>query len=202
MKKILLLFLFFQYFQFSYGQISSIKKQLKELYFEIGFPSSKYDIRKMLNSSNNFSFVSENSIEDSDVISAWFEKNYKLSYVNKSKERVFDYWFNKGTDKNYCVGIALRYYPEDISSCTKQFNEAIGFFKGISYKSYQRPIIKDGIKIGEFYSFSSSKKSDENMKSYLIISMEYKTLGETENMSASDRMRYSFSIGYFVNNLY
>jgi hypothetical protein len=202
MKKIILLLLFCQCIQFSYGQISSIKKQLKELYFEIGFPSSKYDIRKMLNSSNNFSDISEINIEEDDIFSAYFDKNFKLSYVNKSIERKFDYVFNKGTDNNFCVGLVLRYYPEDISSCTKQFNEAIGFFKGISYKSYQRSIIEDGIKLGETYSFYSSKKSDENSKSYLIISMEYRALGEIRNKSESDKMRYSFSIGYYVNNLY
>src|SRR5450759_645273 len=108
------------------GQIASIKKNLKELYYEISFPTSKYDLRKMLNSNDNFSNIFERNQDSKyDIIDGDFSKNYKLSYLSRAKARQFDFWFYKGTDKNFCAGLELHYSPENVEEGSKQYNELV-----------------------------------------------------------------------------
>lgn len=113
--------------QLAYGQISSIRKNIKELYFEIDFPISKYDLRKKIHSNENFYNISESKYEKSDVIMGDFTQNYKLSYT-RNADRFIVFWYEDGSDENYCTSIELDYNFKNIAEATKQFNEIIGFF--------------------------------------------------------------------------
>jgi len=177
------------------GQISSIKKNLKELYYEISFPTTKYDLRKMINSSDNFSNISENNLESKyDIIHANLTTNYKLSYISRAKVRQLDFWFYQGTDKNYCAGLEFQYSQENVEEATKQYNELVSFFKGYSFKSDQDPVIVNELKVGDSYYFYSSSNSFQNNEPYLIVSMRFVEL--------KDRKYYSISAGYYINNFY
>ena len=100
-KKILLLILITGVNHLCLGQIIKIKKELNEIFFELSTPSTKYDVRKKLHSTDNFSELSENSNEKYDILNAEFKTNYKLSYLNNSVRRVASFWFNRGTDINF-----------------------------------------------------------------------------------------------------
>ncbi len=177
------------------GQISSIKKNLKELFYEINFPTTKYDLRKMINSNENFSnFFEANPDNKYDIFHAAFSKNYKLSYISKAKDRQFDYWFYEGTDKNYCVGLVLKYSPENVEECSKQYNELAGFFKGFSFKTEQIPFLVEETKVGDLLYLYSSTKSYHDNNPYLIISMRYVEF-ETGKF-------YSTNVAYYINSLY
>lgn len=148
MKKLFFTIAFISSCQFG---ISQIKSQLKEILFGLSIPSSKYDTRKVLHSTDNYSKIIEYSFEKYDIISADFKDNYKLSFLGTSSERTASFWFNKGTDINFAFGFTLRYLPHYVDDCTKQYNEVMSFFKTISYKASNEPWVDNGVKRGEWY---------------------------------------------------
>lgn len=192
MKKTVVLILLCIYAISSSAQISAIKKQLCELYFEISFPSSKYEIRKLMNS-DNFTTFSEVSFEK-DVLTALFKDNYKLQYYKTSNHRSFDYWFQKNSDVNYCVGLELRFLEVDESFANKQYYELISFFKDISYKT---TIVGDeitGTDAEQYYYFYSSASAVQKKLSYLIVTIKYIPFKELAS--------YAVSTSYYPSHLF
>jgi hypothetical protein len=194
MKKFSILLSLIVTFQLGFGQISAIKKNLKELYFEISIPTTKYDLRKLLNSNENFKNINEHTINKRESISVNFNKNNKLSYTGNSVERQFDFWFYKESDINYCAVLSLYYLPENLVECTKQYNELIGFFKGISFKTKKAPDMLNGNKIGELNYYYSSLKSEQSNNAYLIIDVGEVDFGQGR--------KYALNVKYYIKSLY
>ena len=174
MKKTTLLLVIYFIALSGFAQITAIKKQLSELYFEINFPVSKYDIRKLMNS-ENFSKFSEGNIKANDVLISNFNYNYKLQYYRQAYEKQFTFWFSKGTDKNYCTGIDLRFSEMDKSYAYKQYDELISFFKNISYKTTVVGDRDEGTNTEQYYYFYSSAAATQKSLAYMIVKIRYIT---------------------------
>ena len=152
--------------------IGQIKPRLKEILFDLSIPSSKYNLRKLLHSSNNFSNIYESIDEKYDIINADFKENFRLSFLKTSSENSASFWFNKGTDINFSFSFTLKYLPKNVNDCTNQYNEIINLFKSVSYKSTNEPWIDNNVQRGEWFSAYSSLNKYQRGKAYLIVTME------------------------------
>jgi len=196
-KNILLLILFVGVFHLSFGQIIKIKKELNEIFFELGIPSTKYDVRKKLHASANFSELSEYPNGKYDVLDAEFKSNYKLSYLDNSVRRLASFWFDKGTDINFSFAFDIHYPSQNVTTCSEQFKEIINFFKPISYKTTLDPYIVDSVQRGEWLSAYSSLKSYQNNEPYLIIINQYSKI--SSNITSPPPGEYYNVIFSFYN---
>ncbi|MBK9380919.1 MAG: hypothetical protein IPN39_06290 [Chitinophagaceae bacterium] len=156
----------------SYSQ-SGIDKQIKELFFELSYPSTRYEIKKALNSSDNFSDVHDVSIFEGDYesITADFKNNFKLSQDSKAINKDITFFFKKKSDINLSWVMSMNYKKEDVSQCSSQFDELMKFFKPISYKTTVTPLIIDGITVGELFHAYTSQKAYQSNNYYLELRM-------------------------------
>jgi hypothetical protein len=200
-KNILLLILFVGLNHLCFGQIIKIKKELNEMLFELSIPSSKYDVRKKLHSSANFSERSEYPYGKFDILDAEFKNNYKLSYLENSVRRLASFWFDKGTDINFSFGLEIHYPSQNVTTCSEQFKEVMNFFKPISYKTTLNPYIVDSVQRGEWFSAYSSLKSYQNNEAYLIIINEYSKIASNIT-SPPPGEYYNVSFGFYNKYLY
>ncbi len=116
---------FLLYSQFSFGQITKIKQQLKQVFFELDIPSTKYDVRKMLHSSDNFFDLSESTLGDYDMMDATFTNNLKLSYISNATRRLIQFWYYKGTDNIHSFSYDIHYKTKYVENCSQQSKELI-----------------------------------------------------------------------------
>ena len=200
-KNILLLILFVGFNHLCFGQIIKIKKELKEMLFELSIPSTKYDVRKKLHSSTDFTELSEYPNGNYDVLNAEFKSNYKLSYLQNSVRRLASFWFNKGTDINFSFGFEIHYPSQNVTTCSQQFEEMMNFFKPISYKTTLDPYIVDSVQRGEWFSAYSSLKSYQNNEPYLLIMTQY-TKVDNNITSPPPGEYYEVSFSFYHKYLY
>lgn len=187
LKLILVTFTFFLAIN-SYSQ-TEINKQIKELFFELTYPSSRYEIKKTFNSSDNFSDIHDVSIFDGDYesITADFKNNFKLSHDSKAINKDITFFFKKKSDTNLSWVISMYYKKEDVSLCSSQFIELFNFFKPISYKTTVEPFTLDGISVGELFHAYTSQKNFLNSNYYLEIKMVLTSQnGKIENLPEGD----------------
>lgn len=152
----------------------------------------------MLHSSDNYSKIVEYPFEEYDRIYADFKDNYKLSHLKNSTERTAEFWFNKDTDINYLSGFTLKYLPQYVDDCTKQYNEIINFFKPVCYKALNEPWIVNGVKKGEWFSAYSSLKQYQKGKVCIIMTMDLAKPCET---CTDQNTYYTISFGYYKQGL-
>jgi|GEM_PF-2624281 len=201
MKKFVLVSVLILSFQFSFGQILKIKKQLKECLFETERPITKFDLRKLLNTSNNFSDIHEYTYDKYDVISYDFETNYKLSYTKDCTHKQSSVWYIKGTDEEFAFGYELYFPSENFESASNQLTELVNFFKPISFKVSDEH--SDLLSRNRSFTAYSTKSKYDNTKFYSIIDLKYRKVEgkEGENMVPAPGEYYVVSFTYYNGNL-
>lgn len=202
MKKILLIAIsFFLFNQFSFGQFTKIKEQLKQAFFELDVPSTKYDVRKLLHSSENFTDLSESTLGDYDMVDAKFTTNFKLSYITNATRRLAQFWYFKGTDNVHSFSFDIHYKANYVETCTQQFNELSNFFKSISYKTSTKPFLIDNVKKGDILYLYSSQKSFANSDAYIIIATRFYVVPNNIT-SPPPGEYYELTFSYYNSSLY
>lgn len=168
-----------------FAQFAEIKTQLRQLFFDIPIPATKYDVRKVAHSNDYFEDIDESTFDKHDILLCHFTKNDKLSYINNAYQKSFDVWYFKGTDRTYAIGLSLQYRPDFVEDANKQMQEISSFFKSKSFKYKKLPNIVDSIKIGEMiYIFSSAKSLDKGLP-YLLLKLSYSQEKEFYFLSAT-----------------
>lgn len=194
MKKLVLVLLILSISFNCLSQITLIRKQLKELFFELDFPISKYEVRKYLRSDNYWNFTEINLNDKHDVLYGSFIQNYRLGYCKYSDERQLDFWFKKSTDQNYCIGIELRFLESEQEKAFLQLDEIINLFRPISYKIEIVGKKNLGKDTNYWMYFYSSANSFNQKKAYLTLNLKY--------VKFPDSAKYSLSSTYYIDHLF
>jgi len=189
MKKIAFLTLIILFNTFnSFAQISKIRLEVNKIFFEFPSSSERFDIKSIVNGSENFYDYYENSMV-LNSISVGFEENPSLSYLGLKNTIIL---FFKGSKKYDQLVLKSEYGQKDVNQCKQQLIEVLDIFKKLSYKTYES-VSRNGNNdiIGRGYSFYSSSNSLSKKKTYLSISLVENYKGE-----------YVFDIHYYPTNLY
>lgn len=177
------------------GQISLVKKNLSELFFEIHVSPTKFDVRKVFHSDDNFFNYGGDDLGEYETISAKFKRNLKLSYLGRDDKSII-FWFNEGTEISDSRKIYTEYFSDEYNLCLKQLNELFSIFNRCSFKSEKTLITNSKEeKSGEGWDFYSSEKSFKDEKPYLNIHYRYIKLKSIEG-------GYIFEIVFSEDNLY
>lgn len=187
-KNLLIMFLIAISATDCFSQISKSKSKVEEIFF--GFPKSseKFDIKLIINSSENFYDYWESKTSEGSV-SVSFEENPFMSFLGSKNNIMLIFKENKKYDQ---LALTSDYRPSDITKCQKQLDEILNIFGPISYKTF-KSTSQNGKNdlIGRGYSFYSSSNSILKKKSYLSITIRENYKGD-----------YVFDIHYFPSNLY
>lgn len=190
MKNILLITFMLTVISNATGQ-NAIEKQIRELYFEFEFPTTKYDVRKIMHSNEFISNVNESSYNGMELIQGSFTKNFKLSYYGSAYQKILNVWFKEGTDDLYAILLELQYSAVNVGDANKQFAEVENLFSKISYKKERTPISFKEEKIGEqVYLYSTSYKFI-NSEAFLVAKIHFI---DTDNC-------YFVSFAYYPSHL-
>jgi len=181
------------------SQIDKIKLNCKELCFDIPIKAKKYDVRTKFNSDNNFFKITDKARYDNIyIIGARFYENYKLSYVQYSKNNYIFYYFKPNTEICYMTKIVFDFNNDGLKFCLQQLDELNEIFNKISFYTSISTIKIDNEKVGEGKVHYASKTSLNTPKS-------------TENEFRTAFLDYSYtprSYGYelsvyiYHNNIY
>lgn len=180
MKKFVVLLALLGFYFNSIGQLPLIKKDVSQLFFNLPLDASRYEIRNILNSSDNFYNV-DNMHDYTNSISANFRQNFKMSYLGFNN---FIYFGFEGTEQKCNFrSLTIKYAETDFERCFKQYKELIAFFRKNSYTSDVANTGKDDTGVRNFGStrFYLNEKSWREKKFYLTIEyrfIDYSSFGQ------------------------
>lgn len=183
MRKFILLFALLGFYLSSLGQLPLIKKEVSQLFFNLPLSATRFEIRSLLNSNNNFYNV-DNMHDYTNSISAKFRQNFKMSYLGFDN---FIYFGFEGSEQNCNYrSLTLKYSETDFEKCYKQYKELITFFRKNSYTSDVANTSKDNSEVRNFGStrFYLDEKSWREKKFYLKIEyrfIDYLSFGQRYN---------------------
>jgi len=184
-----------------YCQISITKKNVAELFFEIQVSPAKFDVRKLIHSSNNFFGFGGIDYGSYETITAGFKQNFKLSYLGRDEKNIV-FWFDNGTEISNSRKINTEYFPDEYALCLKQLGELYNIFIKCSFKSEKRLIRNNkNEKSGEGWHFYSSEKSFKDGKPYLVVHYRYFKVKYSLPTSLKEE-GYIFEIDFHDENLY
>lgn len=219
MRKIIICILCFSW-SFSVAQFQEIKNQIAEVFFQIPVNSTRFEIRNILYSSDNF-YNRIHWDEIGHTISSDFVYNSKLSYLCKPCK--FDpevtFFFKGNNEHSHERSIKLMYSSDQLAKCIKQYGEIVSFFKNIAFWSEDTVENYKGVKIGIRTVFFASKKAifDERQAyekflkdktdshlTYCFFRVSYieRDLYHVIPNPPTDRIVYVLSIDAFENAIY
>ena len=171
-----------------YSQITSIKSKINDIFFSFPKSSEKFDIKFIINSSENFYDYWESKTSNGSM-SVNFEQNPLMSFLGSKNNIMLILKENHKYDQ---MALISEYSSNDATKSQKQLEEVLNIFRPISYKTL-KSVSENGNNdlIGRGYFFYSSSSSFLKKKSYLSLSI-------VENYKGN----YVFDIHYYPSNLY
>ncbi|WP_276360381.1 hypothetical protein [Daejeonella sp. H1SJ63] len=171
-----------------FSQITNIKSKINDIFFNFPKSSEKFDIKLIVNSSENFYDYWESKTSNGSM-SVSFEQNPLMSFLGSKNNIMLILKENHKYDQ---LALTSEYSSNEASKCQKQLEEVLNIFDPISYKTFKSVSENENNDlIGRGYSFYSSSSSLLKKKAYLSLSI-------IENYKGN----YVFDIHYFPSNLY
>ena len=154
--------------QSSYGQISKAKLLLNQLYFDVPTSPEKFDIRRIINRSENFYGYREPDTTRTSYVAINFEENKNMTFLGHENSMLI--FFNPDGSFDQ-IAIKSIYEKNEISKCENQVEQILSKFKPISYKTSKIYNTNWENKMnGRGYSFFSSLKLFQKNQPYAQIS--------------------------------
>lgn len=175
--------------QLTCAQVPKIKNNIIKLFFNIPKSPERFDIKLILNSSENFYDIKEFDYANIRGISSEFEENEALNYLGKQNHLSIYFKANGRFDQ---MAITSKYIIDDVNRCQEQISSLVSLFRILSYKTGDNASYDgDNKMIGRGKSFYSSLTSYKKLQPYLSISY-----------SQRNNEDYILDIHYYPNHLY
>ncbi len=198
---LLLLGLLLALTKFSSSQVSIVRKNVSELFFGIQELPSKFDVRKLIHSDENFYGHGGWDYGNYETITTQFRHNSKLSNLGRDTKHLI-FRFDDGSEISNSRKISTEYFVDEFSLCLKQMEELFSVFDKCA-TGYSESVFRNikGEKNGEGWDFYSSEESYTEKKAFLTLLYRYFKL-DTSQPSSMKKEGYIFEISLKDKNLY